>query len=169
MSKSPSLGLFRGSRGGRGARGGFNNRGFSSGRGEPGRQNSRSRNQEMYCRICCTANIPRLIFKSHNIGICKSTSLSMADRNRVIQAVKLAPWTPRRKMTKSVMTMSLPANKGTRIVKMRQIWRMIFRWILKLKIPTMTKKFPSVKMQRYWPGGWSSWRHADAKSLVVTS
>ena len=91
MSKSPSLGLFRGSRGGRGARGGFNNRGFSSGRGEPGRQNSRSRNQEMYCRICCTANIPRLIFKSHNIGICKSTSLSMADRNRVIQAVKLAP------------------------------------------------------------------------------
>ena len=21
-------------------------------------------------------------------------------------------------------------------------------------------------MQRYWPGGWSSWRHADAKILV---
>ena len=42
----------------------------------------------MYCRICYTANLPRPIFKSHNIGDPKCTSLSLTDRNRLIQAVK---------------------------------------------------------------------------------
>ena len=68
---SLSLGLFRGSRGGRG---GFKNRGFSSGRGQSDRQNCTSRNQEMYCRICYMANILRPIFKSHNIGDFKCTA-----------------------------------------------------------------------------------------------